>query len=133
MATSDDFKSLLKAGQFAEALTLALSEAVELKITTWVSDANDPTESDGPLPGHIMQTRINIVDGDIENQVGSLFLGDGPYRELREFHLDQVHQGREIIQQNLINLQQLFTVLTHNLGQLPTTKRQSPSLPPGEP
>ncbi|MBD1924861.1 hypothetical protein H6F74_00975 [Trichocoleus sp. FACHB-90] len=138
MGVSKEFKEQLKAGKVVEALTLALSEAIELEITTWVSSANSDTPAGGdqPLPGHSMRTRINIVDGDIENEVGSEFLGNGSYAELREFHLEQVQEGREIIQENLANLQHLFTVLTNTLSQMQTSRLSSnsqPLFPPSTP
>jgi hypothetical protein len=40
MASSDDFREQLKAGNITEALALALSKAVELKITTWVASGD---------------------------------------------------------------------------------------------
>lgn len=121
MATSDEFKAQLKAGKIVEALTLALGEAVELEITTWVSSSktSDSAETDKPTADCRIRTRMNIVDGAIDNEIGTRFIGNGPYTELRQFHMEQVQQGRQIIQQNLENLQQLFTVLTHTLTQMP--------------
>lgn len=122
MATSDEFKAQLKAGKIVDALTLALGEAVELEITTWVASSSDgktSAEADKPAADRRMRTRMNIVDGAIDNEVGTQFIGNGPYTELRQFHMEQVQQGRQIIQQNLENLQQLFTVLTSTLTQLP--------------
>jgi hypothetical protein len=129
MAISDDFKAQLKAGKIVDALTLALGEAVELEITTWVSSSKNSEDKNSiaaekPAPDCRMRTRMNIVDGAIDNEVGSRFIGNGPYTELRQFHMEQVQQGREIIQQNLENLQQLFTVLTSTLSQLPQASRQ---------
>jgi hypothetical protein len=66
-----------------------------------------------------MRTRVNIVDAEIDNEVGSQFIGNGPYTELRQFHMDQVHEGPKIIQQNLENLQHLFTVLTSTMARIP--------------
>lgn len=128
MAISDDFKAQLKAGKIVDALTLALGEAVELEITTWVSSSKNSEDKNSiaaekPNPDCRMRTRMNIVDGAIDNEVGSRFIGNGPYTELRQFHMEQVQQGREIIQQNLENLQQLFTVLTSTLSQLPQASR----------
>ena len=128
MTISDDFKEQLKAGKIVDALTLALSEAVELEITTWVSSANPDSrtigEADQPPAGYRMRTRLNIVDGDIDNEIGSQFIGNGPYTELRQFHMAQVQEGRQIIQQNLENIQQLFTVLTRTLAHLPQTSHR---------
>jgi hypothetical protein len=108
---SEQFKQNLEGNDIAQALKVALSEAIELKITTWVSDANAIGEQTQARPGNAMKTRINIVDGDIETEIGSNFLGDGPYSDLREFHLTQVQEGRTIIRQNLESLQQLFGIL----------------------
>jgi hypothetical protein len=122
MTTSDDFKAQLKAGKIIDALTLALGEAVELEITTWVSSASDSTtsiEAEAPAPESRMRTRMNIVDGDINNEVGTQFIGNGPYTELQQFHRAQVQDGPQMIQHNLENLQQLFSVLTSTLTQLP--------------
>lgn len=138
MAISDDFKEKLRTGKIVDALTLALGEAIELEITTWVSssnsDANILTKEYQPTADCRMRTRINIVEGDIDNEIGSQFIGNGPYTELRQFHMEQVHEGRVIIQQNLENLQQLFMVLTSTLSKLPQTAKRSESetsfLPP---
>ena len=123
MTTSDDFKEQLKAGKIIDALTLALGQAVELEITTWVSSANSDSktsaEANEPSPDRRMRTRLNIVDGNIDNEVGSQFIGNGPYTELQQFHRLQVQEGAQMIQQNLQNLQQLFAVLTSTLSQLP--------------
>lgn len=129
MTASDNFKEQLKAGKIVDALTLALSEAIELDITTWVStDTSD--EPNQPLPGHRMRTRINIVDGDIDNEIGSQFIGEGSYNELREFHQEQVQESRQIMQNNLAALQHLFNVMATTLSQLPSTSRRNSEVNP---
>jgi hypothetical protein len=110
MALSDDFREQLKAGNITEALALALGEAVELKITTWVASAEDD-EADKAKPGHRLRTRINLIEGDIENEIGDQFLSNGRYRELHQFHLEQVAEGNKIIHNNLKSLQKLFEAL----------------------
>ncbi len=136
MTTSDEFKKQLQAGRIVDALTLALAESVELEITTWVSSANSEAKtssiSDEAPASCRMRTRLNIVEGSIDTEVGSQFIANGPYTELRQFHMDQVQSGRQIIQHNLENLQQIFTVLTRTLAQLPPSSRRSTDslLPP---
>lgn len=110
MASSDDFKAQLKAGNITEALTLALSEAVELKFTTWVASGDD-VEATPSKPGNRLRTRINTIEGEIEHEIGEEFIGTGRYRELRQFHLEQVAEGSKIVQNNLKSLQKLFEVL----------------------
>jgi hypothetical protein len=117
MASSNNDKNFVqdfRAGNFQRALTNALSQAIELKITTWVSSGDtldwaDPTKAK-PRPGHRMRTRINIVDGDIDNEIGKEFI-DGTYDELRDFHMKQVERGLDIIHDNLQSVQKLFQVL----------------------
>jgi len=118
MSASDEFKSEIRNNELdtdsiGKALKTALTEAIELKITTWVVPAGEGNAlaSGEPKPGYRMRTRINIVDGDIDNEVGSPFVASGPYSELREFHLSQVQESRAILQQNLQSLQQLFGML----------------------
>jgi hypothetical protein len=127
MAASDKFKDELQNNNFVGALKTALSEAIELEIVTWVVPADqDDLGEDTPenaLPGHLMRTRINLVDGDIDNEIGSHFVGTGPYTELRQFHLEQVQKGQDIIQKNLTNLKQLFEILVEKIHGLPQTER----------
>ena len=139
MAASDEFRQKLRAGELLDALTLALGEAIELNITTWVSSEKSLTTNvtaiNQPLPGHRMHTRINLVDGDIENEIGTEFMSAGPYTELREFHLQQVQKGRQIIQQNLESIQQMFLVLSRVQSEMSQDNRglsgeETPALPP---
>lgn len=123
MATSQEFQNLLRSGKIADAMTLALSEMIELKIRTRVVPA-DADGADRDRPGYQMQTRINIVDGDIDNEVGSLFLKDGPYSELRSLHSQQVVQAQEIIRTNIESIQTLLGVLIQGVSQ---TSAQSAS------
>ncbi|MDJ1183444.1 hypothetical protein [Roseofilum casamattae] len=112
MAATDDFRDAIKAGELLEALKTALSESIELEITTWISLA-DPYSSDRDAPpqvqpGYRMHSRINIVDGKIDTEVGSHFVGNGPFTELREFHINQIRSSRQIIKRNLSSIQKLF-------------------------
>ncbi|MFP4299761.1 MAG: hypothetical protein ACLFT0_18235, partial [Spirulinaceae cyanobacterium] len=110
MAVSDEFKKAVRAGRFADALVLALGNAVELKITTWVASATDAAPM-AAEPGHRLHTRINLIGGEIENEVGDRFIGNGPYTELQKFHHQQVLEGNKTIQKNLQSLSALFRVL----------------------
>ncbi|MCP2730794.1 hypothetical protein, partial [Limnofasciculus baicalensis] len=111
MASSDDFREKLKAGNITEALTLALTEAATLKITTQVLSGTEDLAENKAKPGFRLQTQINAIEGAIENEIGDQFLGNGPYRELLQFHQDQVAQSNLMIQNNLQSLQKLFEVL----------------------
>ncbi len=142
MAASDDFKAALKAGRIKEALQIALSEAVELDIKTWVCAAN-PYQANQEVPehslsGYRMRTRINIVEGKIDTEVGSQFVGNGPYTELKDFHLSQIEESRDILEQNLENLEQLFAILAGSMQKISSAQSnrlassQSPNLLKGQ-
>lgn len=136
MAASNDFKQQLKSGKILAALRTALSEAIELEITTWVSSAEESNPAEQPSAGSRLQTRINIVDGDISNEIGDQFLSNGPYHELQQFHFQQVKAGQEIIQNNLQSLQKLFGMLMRtqspNLDVEDVSSLSPPPLPPAE-
>ncbi|MDY7016500.1 MAG: hypothetical protein SVX43_23460 [Cyanobacteriota bacterium] len=129
MSVSDEFREYLKAGQIFEAMNLALGQAIELEITTWVS-TEQTGSPEAPESGHCMRTRLNIVEGEVENEVGTQFIGNGPYRELREFHAAQVRGGQQMIQHNIESLQQVFTILVSTLSQLPKSQTAPTALSP---
>ncbi|MGK7878250.1 MAG: hypothetical protein AB4426_34585 [Xenococcaceae cyanobacterium] len=115
MAFSDDFKEALRAGKLAEAFVLAISKAVELNITTWVAspkdDLNQSVTVGQAQPGKRLRTRINLVQGKIENEIGDQFIGSGSYKELQQFHLEQVKAGNQTIKNNLESLQKMFRLM----------------------
>ena len=113
MTSRDNFKAKIKAGKILEALAQAMSKAVELEITTWVADENlgENAQQKPNKPGESLRTRINFLEGKIENEVGDQFLGNSPYAELKEFHQEQVQESHHIINNNLNSLQKLFAVL----------------------
>ncbi|MGK7926233.1 MAG: hypothetical protein AB4290_13485 [Spirulina sp.] len=133
MPSSQEFREALQAGKIQEAFTLALTEAVELKITTWVSSSEPESEthSDGDVaavkttattgsprsveaakPGYRLRSNINLMQGDIENEIGDRFLKNNAYHELLQFHFTQVDKGQQIIEQNIQSLQKIFSLVT---------------------
>ncbi|MDZ8225566.1 MULTISPECIES: hypothetical protein [unclassified Nostoc] len=115
-----------------DAIKTAIVEVVELEITTWVPDSSiqveQPQEQQVAQPGNRMYTIINLIDGDINNEVGSQFVGSGSYTELREFHLSQIKESREIMQKNIESLQKLYGFFIEIMKSRKTSQ-QSPSRP----
>ncbi|MBR8828742.1 MAG: hypothetical protein DSM107014_12720 [Gomphosphaeria aponina SAG 52.96 = DSM 107014] len=133
MSASEEFKEKIKSGQIYEAFTLAMSEAIELKITTWVTSSDTET----PALSNSLSTRINMVENEIENQIGSQLLENGHYQELLKFHLEQVQDGRQIVEKNLEGLQKMLIVLNAARNQWQKTAPQrleagKPALEPGK-
>ncbi|MBD2177412.1 hypothetical protein H6F42_10860 [Pseudanabaena sp. FACHB-1998] len=85
---------------FGDALVEIFSDLVQLEIVTWVAHEGDTSHK----AGNRLKTTINLIDGDIENELGADFLQGSPYAELREFHEIQVAKGSETIANNLKTL-----------------------------
>lgn len=126
MTAMEEFRQKIQAGQMFEALTLAMSEAIELEITTWVA-SSEIDSVDESQPGYRLHTRINLVDGEVDNEIGSEFLQNPAYSELKQMHLEQVQQGRETLLKNLASLQKMFTIVNDTFSEIP--QEQSPQLP----
>ena len=118
MTPLEEFKAKVRAGELYEALAIAMSEAIELKITTVIADSQEQLLEDASQPGYRMRTRINIVDGEVENEIGKEFINNPAYTELQQFHFEQIKQGREILLNNLANLQSMFAMLQDTQSEL---------------
>lgn len=123
MSASEEFKQKIQAGEIFEALTLAMSEATELEVTTWVSKI--PWEDSQPQPGDYLRTRINLVGGEIENEIGSKFIENEGSNAILDLHLHQVKEGHQTVLNNLESLQKMFVVLTSILQELPQNSARS--------
>ncbi|WP_460201430.1 hypothetical protein [Scytonema sp. NUACC21] len=114
-----------------DTIKTAIVEVIELEIVTWVlepsthQDNPNPNEPEVPKPGNRMCTTINLIDGNIKNEIGSQFIGTGPYTELREFHLSQVKEGREIIQKNIESVHKLYEILMEMLKSRKTSQQSN--------
>jgi hypothetical protein len=109
MASSEQFKEALKTGKLKEALLIAMSQGFELDITTWVNSIRDCPH---PSSGKLLRTRINLVRGEIDNEIGENFLRDGVVRELEKLHSAQIATAPQILQSNLESLQKIFQLIT---------------------
>jgi hypothetical protein len=125
---SEAFQAEFNAGNFAQALKLALAEAVELKITTTVVSTQDNGSALVSTPGSDrLYTRFNIVDSEIENEIGSGFLAQEPYNKLLAFHLSQADQVPHLIHKHLQLLGQLSEAIS-SLEATPDILEAAPDL-----
>lgn len=111
MVVNEEFKRLVQAGQLNDALLLALEQAVEVEVTTWVGSQSE-TEV---VPSQRLRSRLNLVAGTLEHELGEEFLDNPAYAELQQFHLEQIRASREMMVENVETLQHLFTVLARLL------------------
>lgn len=101
----NQFHENIEERNFFEAFASVIEEAVQLNILTIVEDENeslvDGLENLKGKPGKRIATTIELLSGDIKNVIGSRFLEDTQYRELLNFHMDQVSKGQDIIKKNI--------------------------------
>ena len=109
MASSKEFKQAIREGRLNDAFIIAMGNAPQLHITTWIASAQD--NSNQPRGGECLRTHVNLVEGEIVNEIGENLIGDDLYANLQQFHLQQVTQGHQTISQNLQSLQQMFRLL----------------------
>ncbi len=92
--------------------TEALKKVVTLRITTIVTSKTTLKE-DGDVEiadnSRVMQSQINLVDGDIETTIHEDFL-ESPLEDVREFHQEREKQGQEIIQRNIKAIGELLNL-----------------------
>ncbi len=114
MTSIDEFKKALKAGNLTDAFVLAMSKAHQLNITTLIASSEKNASESVTLsaaPRHRLHTRLDLVEGTIDNEIDEQFLGNSLYREVQQFHRQQVNQGHQTIAQNLETLQQMFRLM----------------------
>jgi hypothetical protein len=113
VTASERFQDKLKENKnFGDALIEIFSDLVQLEIVTWVAHEGDTTHKSG----NRLRTTINLIDGDIENELGADFLQGSPYAELRGFHEVQVEKGAETIANNLKTLVEIGEKVTGMLS-----------------
>jgi hypothetical protein len=115
MKISERFKQELQLGNVEKAIEIVVEDAMTLEIVTWVADdADEPSENGTGAgtrkPGHQIRTKINLLDGTVENQIGKFFLDGEPYANLRAFHLQQVEASKALIEKKVASLQILKEV-----------------------
>lgn len=108
MASSKEFKQAIREGRLNDAFVIAMSNAPQLHITTWVASGESESK---PLEEECLRTHVNLVEGEIINEIGEELISDNLSATLQQFHLQQVTQGHQTISQNLQSLQQMFRLL----------------------
>jgi hypothetical protein len=138
MTSSKEFKQAIREGRLNDAFVIAMGNAPELHITTWIASPNDDNQAK-PRGGDCLRTHVNLVEGEIINEIGEQLIGDDLYGTLQQFHLQQVTQGHQTMSENLQSLQQMFRLLAilqkqqkgeKSTSSINTWKIADTSLPP---
>ena len=125
----EDFQRAIRAGKLSEAFLLALSQAPELRITTWIAspeaNANQQIDCDRSL-----HTQINFVSGEIDNVIGERML-DESHPEIERVHFDEVKRAGNTVRENLETVQKMLHSLAA-FSESPQTMSQAAVAPQNE-
>jgi len=111
MTSKEDFKQAIRSGNINEAFLVAMSNAPELNITTKIVTADGQKVDAEAQMDNYLHTHINLIEGKVENEIGEKLTGDR-YSEIKQFHIQQVTQGHQTIQHNLVSLQKMFQLMS---------------------
>ncbi|WP_052055804.1 hypothetical protein [Myxosarcina sp. GI1] len=130
--TREDFKRAIKAGKLSEALLLAISQAPELRITTWIASPETPTGEEKIEIDRSLYTQINLVTGEINNVIGERQISER-HPEIERVHFDEVKRAGNTIQENLATVQKmLHSLAAFQQQSLPTNERNLAASPANE-
>jgi hypothetical protein len=106
MLSTAEFQQKLQAGQIQAALALLVRETIELDVTTRLTE-------DAQTNSEYLRTKINLLTGIVENEVGSaLDIDSSCYLKLQELHFDRIEIGHRIVQDYLQQIKEILTVLS---------------------
>ena len=107
MISSEIFHQKLQAGHIHEALALLLTDAIELDVTTRMTEV---ATSNGN--SEYLRTKINLLTGEIHNEVGKETIANSTsYIKLQQLHIDQIVVSYRLVQGYLDRVKAILTVL----------------------
>jgi hypothetical protein len=117
MISSEEFHQKLQAGRLHEALALVVRDATlvhsgfanELDVTTRLTEDLASSE---PSNREYLRTKINLLTGDIQNEVGKdVVTTSSSYLKLQKLHIDQIIASHRIVQGYLDRVTAILTTL----------------------
>jgi hypothetical protein len=115
MISCEEFQQQLQAGQIQEALALMLREPMELDVTTRMT--KDSMASSHPVSNEYLRTKINLLTGKIQNEVGKDVIVDSHiYLKLQQLHIDQIESNYRIVQDYLDRIKAIVALLSPTLS-----------------
>ena len=110
MISSEEFQQKLRAGQIHQALAIVMRDAIELDVTTQMTE--DSMTSRQPSREYL-RTKINLLTGDIQNEVSKdLIIDSSSYLKLQQLHIDQIVASHRIMKSHLDQIKSILTVLS---------------------
>lgn len=98
------------AQEILQALTIAMSEIVEVEVSTYV-DSWDLDHLEQSASTSRFYTQINLLNQTVKHEVDLKLIDNPTYSELQRWHIEQVRQRQESLIQNLANLEQMRQIL----------------------
>jgi hypothetical protein len=121
MISSQEFHQKLQAGKIYEALTLVMQSAIELDVTTRITEDLEHNQSESC---EYLRTKIDLLTGSVENEVSENLLADSPnYLKLQQLHLDRINNTHQIVRDCLHQIRAILTVLPPSALAKPLCKR----------
>jgi len=108
MISSEEFHQKLQSGQIQAALALIVRDASELDVTTRMTEDLADCQSSG---SEYLRTKVNLLTGEIHNEVGKDVVTRHSYIKLQQLHIDQIIVSYRLVQGYLDRVKAILTVL----------------------
>ena len=108
--TSNQQVKISLAQEIWEVLTIAMSETVEIEVTTCV-DGWDLDCPEATLPASGFYTQIDLLDRTVEHKIDRKLIDNPAYRELQRCHIEQVRQRQDSLTENLASLEAMRQIV----------------------
>ena len=108
MISSEEFHQQLQAGQIQAALALIVRDASELDVTTRMTEDLADCQCSS---SEYLRTKINLLTGEIHNEVGKDVVTRNSYIKLQQLHIDQIIVSHRLVQGYLDRVKAILTVL----------------------
>ncbi|MGF1589069.1 MAG: hypothetical protein ACFCU7_07470 [Pleurocapsa sp.] len=112
MTLNREIRAKNQASEILKALNLALSEAVELEVSTYLDGDLERREL---ASASRFYTRINLFEGTVDHEIDLKLIDNLAYSELQQWHIGQVNQRKNSLIKNIASLEQMRRILLqHN-------------------
>ena len=106
---NQEIKTAIQNIEIFEALTEAMSETVEIEVTTCI-DSLDLDQLEQSASSSSIHTEIDLLNQTINHEVDLKLIDNSAYGELQRWHIEQVHQRQNSIVDNLANLAKMRNI-----------------------
>jgi hypothetical protein len=108
MSKIEEVKAKIRNGDIDEAMAIAMSEALKLEIVTSSSENSQPSQAIH------LRTVIDLLENEIENELGESFGNTANNNNIEKIHFQEVETAHQKILQNIQSLQKMFSLIQNN-------------------